>query len=58
MSEHALCLRVSIITSYIKYGHFITGLQVLALGFVFAALFYKSHLPPVQNLWNSNESAR
>ncbi|CAE7225093.1 slc35b2 [Symbiodinium pilosum] len=34
---------VSIITSYIKYGHFITGLQVLALGFVFAALFYKSY---------------
>ena len=35
-------LRVSIITSYIKYGHYITGLQVLALGFVFMALFYKS----------------
>ncbi|CAE7345561.1 UTR5 [Symbiodinium sp. CCMP2592] len=35
---------VSIITSYIKYGHYITGFQVLALGFVFAALFYKSCL--------------
>ena len=37
-------LRVSIITSYIEYGHYITGFQVLALGFVFAALFYKSCL--------------
>ena len=36
-------LRVSI-TSYIEYGHYITGFQVLALGFVFAALFYKSCL--------------
>mmetsp|Transcript_39568 Transcript_39568/g.73775 ORF Transcript_39568/g.73775 Transcript_39568/m.73775 type:complete len:353 (-) Transcript_39568:224-1282(-) len=34
---------VSIITSYIKYGHFITALQVVALCMVFAALFYKSY---------------
>lgn len=33
---------VSIIISYIKYGHHITGLQIVALFLVFGALFYKS----------------
>merc|ERR1719246_400885 len=33
---------VSILISYAKYGHSITSLQVLGLGIVFAALFYKS----------------
>jgi adenosine 3'-phospho 5'-phosphosulfate transporter B2 len=35
---------VSIIVSYIKYNHHITGLQVLGLFIVFAALFYKSYV--------------
>merc|ERR1719174_352488 len=33
---------VSILISYAKYGHTITLLQILGLGMVFAALFYKS----------------
>jgi len=35
---------VSILVSYVTYGHAITGLQVLGLFMVFAALFYKSSL--------------
>merc|ERR1719215_538016 len=34
---------VSIVVSYITYGHHITSLQVLGLAAVFAALFYKSY---------------
>jgi len=34
---------VSILVSYATYGHSITVLQVLGLGAVFAALFYKSY---------------
>jgi len=34
---------VSIVASYINYGHHITVLQVLGLAIVFAALFYKSY---------------
>ena len=37
-------LRFSIITSYVEYGHYITGLQVLSLCLVFGALFFKSLL--------------
>eukprot|EP00438_Fugacium_kawagutii_P017779 Skav205862 [mRNA] locus=scaffold766:150885:151889:+ [translate_table: standard] len=33
----------SIITSYVKYGHYITGLQIVSLCLVFAALFFKSY---------------
>eukprot|EP00438_Fugacium_kawagutii_P023600 Skav205956 [mRNA] locus=scaffold442:159082:160059:+ [translate_table: standard] len=33
----------SIITSYVEYGHYITGLQVLSLCLVFGALFFKSY---------------
>jgi len=33
---------VSILISYVKYGHVITTLQVVALFIVFSALFYKS----------------
>jgi adenosine 3'-phospho 5'-phosphosulfate transporter B2 len=33
---------VSILISYAHYGHSITALQIVGLGFVFAALFYKS----------------
>ena len=37
-------LRFSIVTSYLEYGHYITGLQVLSLFVVFGALFFKSFL--------------
>lgn len=33
---------ISIIVSYVTYGHFITWLQIVGLFFVFAALLYKS----------------
>merc|ERR1712232_302572 len=33
---------ISILVSYIMYGHVITFLQLVGLVFVFAALFYKS----------------
>ena len=40
-----LCdLRFSIVTSYVEYGHYITGLQVVSLCLVFGALFFKSLL--------------
>merc|ERR550537_762654 len=35
---------VSILISYAKFGHTITPLQIIGLGFVFAGLFYKSFL--------------
>jgi len=35
---------VSIIVSYVTYGHLITGLQSVGLAIVFLALFYKSYL--------------
>eukprot|EP00434_Breviolum_minutum_P035824 symbB.v1.2.031725.t1/scaffold3703.1/size65852/4 len=33
----------SIVTSYVEYGHYITGLQVVSLCLVFGALFFKSY---------------
>ncbi|CAJ1333124.1 unnamed protein product, partial [Effrenium voratum] len=33
----------SIVTSYIQYGHHVTGLQVVSLLLVFGALFFKSY---------------
>jgi len=42
---------VSIIVSYVKYGHMITWLQVLGLMIVFAALFYKS----LRGLWQEKK---
>merc|ERR1719401_357030 len=35
---------VSIVISYIEYGHHITGLQIVGLVVVFSALFYKSSI--------------
>ena len=35
---------VSILVSYLKYHNPVTGLQVLGLGLIFSALFYKSVL--------------
>lgn len=37
-------------TSYIEYGHYITGLQVVSLCLVFGALFFKSALASVKGL--------
>jgi len=36
---------VSIINSYIMYGHYITWMQILGLAIIFIALFYKSLRP-------------
>eukprot|EP00438_Fugacium_kawagutii_P014752 Skav202476 [mRNA] locus=scaffold149:659381:660385:+ [translate_table: standard] len=44
----------SIMASYIEYGHYITGLQVLSLCLVFGALFFKSY----DGLTNTSQTER